>query len=148
MRLLIEDSLLHRDPAMASKKLQNLLKRVEKFCSTKVKGNCGWPLVSNADREELHKLMRGIVDMHWSRDCDGVLPIQFSIVDRTTSFQPYAPALPYLHKIKTMKGLVEAADSAQNAIGSYHNFLQDVVHTMRDLAKSTEIHANQKPSVG
>jgi hypothetical protein len=61
----------------------------------KINSKGGYAKVSDADLEELEELVQTLIETRWGRDPDGDLPIEFTLVNRTTHERLQYFPVPY-----------------------------------------------------
>lgn len=69
--------------------------------------NSGWPVVADADIEELYAIVGKLLEMKYEKDCDGSLPVEVSFVDRTKFERSHYFNIPYEFKAKTNEERME-----------------------------------------
>ena len=82
----------------------DILERLKAFLSAEnEKSGNGWPEIPSKDLDEFASIILEIIKAKWGEDCDGELPIKFSMYDKKKRWMPYFSPLPHAHKLDTPK---------------------------------------------
>lgn len=83
-------------------KKKTLKAMLDDFMKTRSKcDGSGWAPVAEDDIEKLGKIILRILEEKYERDCDGSIPVEFDLVDRTRFERMHYFKIPYEHKAKT-----------------------------------------------
>lgn len=64
------------------KNVEAFIGRLRAFLSTPNHSDTDWPVIAGEELGASAELVREIFELKWARDCDGDLPIRFSMLDR------------------------------------------------------------------
>lgn len=88
--------------------------------------------------DKLYKL----AEQEFERDCDGDLPIQIQVIDRTRFMPDHYFRIPYTHKAETSKELVEIGgylmDNVKSAIEALQQFYRAKEYEERRIQQEAE----------
>jgi hypothetical protein len=74
--------------------------------------NNGWAKVTSGDLQEISEIFHTILVLKFERDCDGDLPVEFDLTDRTCCERRHCYPLPYHHKASTEEELDDIISTA------------------------------------
>jgi hypothetical protein len=73
----------------------------------------GWPVVTRDDMLKMSNIIQDMIALRFEVDCDGSLPVEYKLIDRTRFEPMHFQPLPYDHEAESEDELVSILHTAE-----------------------------------
>lgn len=108
-----------------------LEQKIDKFLSEKRLSHGGYSEVTKDDMVQLRNIIDDLLEIKWQRDPDGDLPVEFTVMDKTTYRIPDYWPIRHYRSDNTDKELFESLRIAGYNLSLAHGDLEVILSMIR-----------------